>query len=524
MPRRSTANEELKSSNEELSSMNEELQSANEELETSKEELQSINEELQTVNSELNARVDELSRANSDIANLLESTQIATVFLDRHLNIKSFTPAAKDVFRLIESDTGRSITHVRARFRGDTVQEDAERVLRTLATIERRIEGNDSDARYVMRMMPYRTVDNVIAGVVITFVDVTAITAAQARIEELSHDLRERLGNLETLLDLLPIGIVMMQDSERLEELRINRYGAQLLGEGTTGEPGAGLRLVHRGIRLLQGERELSPDEHPLRMAVHSGQPAHSFEGRLLRSDGSTREVMILSSPLLHEGGEVRGGIAAIVDISERKAAEARQQVLLHELQHRVKNIIATISALATRILRDDLSARQFVEALQGRLRGMAATHGLLSRANWQGARLGDLVETALRTLVSSDGRTIGVHGPEVLMSPAGAATLGMVFYELATNAVKYGALAAPAGHLDVTWQIVGSAQANRVMLTWTESGGKPVSDSLVSGFGMDFVKRSIEYELQGRAEMEPASGGIRWTLEFPVPKIGQAP
>ncbi len=105
-----SSNEELKSGNEELSSMNEELQSANEELETSKEELQSINEELQTVNSELNARVEELSRANSDIANLLESTQIATVFLDRDLTVKSFTPAAKDLFRLVESDTGRPIS------------------------------------------------------------------------------------------------------------------------------------------------------------------------------------------------------------------------------------------------------------------------------------------------------------------------------------------------------------------------------------------------------------------------------
>ena len=144
--------------------MNEELQSANEELETSKEELQSINEELQTVNAELNARVEELSRANSDIANLLESTQIATVFLDRNLSVKSFTPAAKDVFRLVESDTGRPITHVRARFDSDTVQEDAERVLRTLSTMERQVTSNYSDARYIMRMMPYRTVDNVIGG------------------------------------------------------------------------------------------------------------------------------------------------------------------------------------------------------------------------------------------------------------------------------------------------------------------------------------------------------------------------
>ncbi|HZT86687.1 MAG TPA: CheR family methyltransferase, partial [Stellaceae bacterium] len=138
-----SSNEELKSRNEELSSMNEELQSTNEELETSKEELQSINEELQTVNAELKARVDELSRANSDIANLLESTQIATLFLDRDLAITSFTPAAKELFHLVESDAGRPIAHVRPRFSDDTVEADAERVLRTLATVERQVESGE---------------------------------------------------------------------------------------------------------------------------------------------------------------------------------------------------------------------------------------------------------------------------------------------------------------------------------------------------------------------------------------------
>ena len=224
-----SSNEELKSGNEELSSMNEELQSTNEELETSKEELQSINEELQTVNAELNARVEELSRANSDIANLLESTQIATVFLDRNLAVKNFTPAAKDLFRLVESDTGRPITHVRARFQSDTVQDDAERVLRTLATIEREVESNYNDARYIMRMMPYRSVDNVIGGVVITFVDVTRITAAETRIGELTADLRNRVQSLETLLNLLPVGILIVED-DRADPVRVNRYGARVAG------------------------------------------------------------------------------------------------------------------------------------------------------------------------------------------------------------------------------------------------------------------------------------------------------
>jgi two-component system CheB/CheR fusion protein len=511
-----SANEELKSGNEELSSMNEELQSANEELETSKEELQSINEELQTVNAELKERVEELSRANSDIANLLESTQIATVFLDRNLNVKNFTPAAKDVFRLVESDTGRPINHVRARFAADTVQEDAERVMRTLATVEQQIVSTDSGARYVMRMMPYRTVENVIAGVVITFVDVTKMNAAEARIDELTKDLRDRISSLETLLDMVPVGILILRDGSPADEVQVNRYGAQLLGDGVR-DDAARPRRLSRAIRLFQGDRELGADEHPLQLGIRTGRPVPNFEGRLLRSDGEQRDVMITSTPLFEEGGKVRGAIAAIVDISERKHAEARQQVLLYELQHRVKNIIATVSALAGRTLRADTSPAEFVQAFQGRLRGMARTHELLSRGNWAGAPVGELVESTLRSLVSIEPGAFSAHGPEVLLTPNAAATLGMVIYELATNATKYGALSQPSGRLAVAWQFVGPTQGGRVQLTWTESGGREVLRDITPGFGLNFITHSIEYEVQGKAGREPAPGGLRWTIEFPA-------
>jgi two-component system CheB/CheR fusion protein len=223
-----SSNEELKSGNEELSSMNEELQSANEELEISREELQSINEELQTVNGELTARVDELSRANSDISNLLESTQIATIFLDTSMRVKSFTPAAKDVFRIVESDAGRPISHLRARVGVDSLQQDAELVLRTLRPVERQVAAIEDDNRYMMRTTPYRTTDNVISGVVITFTDITRISAAEARISQLTRSLRDRVESLEKLLDLVPVGIFIKENAS--EEIRINRCAAELLG------------------------------------------------------------------------------------------------------------------------------------------------------------------------------------------------------------------------------------------------------------------------------------------------------
>jgi two-component system CheB/CheR fusion protein len=264
-----SANEELKSSNEELQSINEELQSSNEELETSKEELQSVNEELQTVNSELNARVEELTRANNDMSNLLESTQIATVFLDRTLVVKSFTPAAKDVFRLVESDSGRPIMHVRPRFECSTLQEDAERVLRTLSTIERPVRSDENNTRYIMRMLPYRTADNVISGVVMTFTDITRISAAEARIEELTHDLRARIDDLEAILDLIPVGVMITGIGG---EMLINTYGARLLG--TDGSHN-GLQSAAEPFRLIEDNSELPQQQHPLARAgnVRHGVP-----------------------------------------------------------------------------------------------------------------------------------------------------------------------------------------------------------------------------------------------------------
>lgn len=173
-----TANEELKSTNEELQSINEELQSANEELETSKEEMQSLNEELQTVNAELQSKVEELSRTTDDMKNLLNGTSIATIFLDDHLRIQRFTEQAKDVIRLIPSDIGRPIGDLVSRLHYDRLAEDANEVLRTLMVKQAEIRG-EGDTWYLMRILPYRTTDEVIDGLVVTFVDVTEVKKLQ---------------------------------------------------------------------------------------------------------------------------------------------------------------------------------------------------------------------------------------------------------------------------------------------------------------------------------------------------------
>ena len=179
-----TTNEELKSTNEELQSTNEELQSANEELETSKEEMQSLNEELQTVNAQLQGKLDDVAQANDDMANLLNSTAIATLFLDRNLHIKRFTTEATKLVKLIPSDVGRPIGDLASNLQYDQLQADAAEVLSNLGFKEKEVQTKDGEWRQV-RIHPYRTTKNVIEGLVVTFVDINRVKLAEQAAQQM---------------------------------------------------------------------------------------------------------------------------------------------------------------------------------------------------------------------------------------------------------------------------------------------------------------------------------------------------
>ncbi|MFO7668790.1 MAG: chemotaxis protein CheB [Bacteroidales bacterium] len=184
-----TSQEELKSTNEELQSTNEELQSTNEELTTSKEEMQSLNEELQTVNAELMAKVEDYSRINNDMKNLLNSTDIATLFLDKELNIRRYTDQATKIFKLIKSDIGRPFTDQTSQLLYPDLPDDAREVLRTLIFIEKQISTKDG-RWFSIRIMPYRTFDDRIDGLVITFIDISELKLVEEQLHKMNQENR----------------------------------------------------------------------------------------------------------------------------------------------------------------------------------------------------------------------------------------------------------------------------------------------------------------------------------------------
>jgi two-component system, chemotaxis family, CheB/CheR fusion protein len=298
-----TALEELRSSNEELHSVNEEMQSTNEELETSKEELQSLNEELHTVNTRLTEKLDELGQANSDLRNLFDSTEIATIFLDRHLVIRSFTHAIATLYNLIPSDQGRPLTDIVSRLNYHGLREDVAFVLSTLVPLERRVTRTDRSVHYIMRILPYREPDSTVTGVLVTFVDVTSIVQAEAALVEadvrkdvflatLSHELRNPLAPIRTAVQLL-----QSSDLPQYEVLRAQSIIArQVAHMSSLLDDLLDVSRITRGAFLLKKEYV---DVHTLiEDAVEAVQPTMDAKRHTLRVEYPPWPIVIEVDPL----------------------------------------------------------------------------------------------------------------------------------------------------------------------------------------------------------------------------------
>jgi PAS domain S-box-containing protein len=318
-----TANEELKASNEEATSMNEELQSTNEELETSKEELQSFNEELNTVNNQLQHKIGELEVATNDLTNLLAGSETATLFLDEKFRIRWFAPATKELFDLVATDIGRPIAHFARKFADENLLTDAETVLKKLTTIEAEVPS-DAGRWYLRRMLPYRTQDNHIAGVVVTFSDITdrkhaadAVDEARVYAQTIVETIRQPLLVLDREL--------RVQSANRAfyDQFRVRRQNTESCH---VYELGNGEWDIAR-LRMLL-EKVLSKDR-----AITDFEVEHDF-----RDIG--RKCMLLNArKLAREGGREDLILLAIEDVTARRESERA----IRQGEQRLKDLIEAL-------------------------------------------------------------------------------------------------------------------------------------------------------------------------------------
>jgi two-component system, chemotaxis family, CheB/CheR fusion protein len=494
-----TANEELKSANEEYQSVNEEFQSTNEELESSKEELQSMNEELNTINGELYAKNEILAEANSDIKNLLDSTQIATLFLDDDLRIRNFTPALSEIFHVRAGDRGRPITDIATRLSYDDLERDAKQVLRSLSMIEHEVAVAQDGAAFLMRIRPYRTVNGVISGVVITFVDISE----RKRYEE------ER-ARLAAIVDSSNDAIISNDlngiiGSWNLAAEQLFRYTA----DEVVGKP---ITILYPPDRLDEASEILD--------RVRRGERVDHYETVRRRKDGSLVDVSLTVSPIKDGRGKIVGASKIAQDITERKHADDLRALMADELNHRVKNTLATVQSIVVQSLKGTMD-RQSRENLDARLVALSQTHDLLARDNWEGASLREVVLQELDPYRSEEGTRFVVEGPDLGLRPKATLALGMAFHELATNAAKYGALSTSTGQVRVTWELVRSSKAGTLRLQWVETGGPPVENIGDKGFGSILLERGLSLELDGEVRLDSHPSGLVCTIQIPLPASG---
>ncbi|MEO8855702.1 MAG: chemotaxis protein CheB [Burkholderiaceae bacterium] len=496
-----TASEELKSANEEYQSVNEELQSANEELETSTEEMQSINEELQTVNTELNSKNEALTRVNNDIRNLLDSTHIATLFLDRDLHIRGYTPVMTELFHLRNGDNGRPINEISPRINYPELKSDVARVLQNLAVIERILQGTDNAPTFLLRMRPYLTVDNAVDGVVLTFVDITEsqrLNSEHARLAAIVNASRDAIFGFSK-----DERITSWNDgAERIFGLPASAVIGQLLNTLLPANPSAETRAF------------FASHERPLRLA--------EFEMTWLRPNGETIPLAISYSPVRDKDGNVFAGKLVARDITERVRAARHAELILAELNHRVKNTLASVQAIADQTLANAPDLATFRESFLARLLAMSQTHNLLARDAWAGAALVDIINNELAPYrVDSDARMndlrIHLDGEPLSLPPKHALALSMALHELATNAGKYGSLSVPKGQVRVTWSIHQVDQHPWLRLVWQESGGPAVKPPTRRGFGSRLIGDGVPFELDGEVALTFPPDGVVCTIDVPL-------
>jgi len=614
--------QDLRATNEELQSTNEEYRSTAEELETSREELQSINEELHTVNAELKSKLERLSVAHSDLQNLTLVMEVGTLFLDTELRIKMFTPPITDIFNITQFDIGRVVTDFTNRLDYPPLVDEARQVLRLLAPIEREVRSTSGNY-YVMRMRPYRTIEDRIEGVVVTLVDISArlkmehalsrseqqfralVRASSQVLYRMNADwteMRELFGggfianarvatqswldhyipdedresvqkvlrqaiDTKTIFDLehrvlRDDGTIGWTHSRAIPILDLDGGIAEWFGsaddvtsqrraQDALRESEDRLRVLVEGVPQLVWRADsgghwtwsspqwtrytgLSEPEsrgdgwllavHPddrgqVKTAWYDGAVAHFFviECRI-RNVGRPeyRWFQGRATPIADAQGRVVEWLGTFTDVNDLRMLQGRQEVLLAELQHRVRNIMAVIRNVAARSVENSTSVRDYAARLNGRLEALARTQVILTRYAGEGVDLHTLVQDEL-TQTTAPGQ-VDIDGPPVRLTAKASEVLTLAVHELVTNASKYGALSVPGGLVRVRWQLEGANNETELRFSWDESGVQISEDATRrKGFGTELIEKRVPYELNGSGRLDVLPGGVQAVITFPL-------
>jgi signal transduction histidine kinase/FixJ family two-component response regulator len=374
---------------------------------------------------------------------------------------------------------------------------------------EARVEGLDAGADdYVSKPFSAR--------------ELLARVRANLQLARLRRDAEEaqraQAARLESVVSTVPTAVWYTHDPDA-GRIFGNSHAARLLRL----PPAANVSLSSSDserptYRVFRGGHEIAPVDLPLQRAAR-GETVENEELDICFDDGTSITLVFEAAPLRDAAGRLQGAVCGAIDITERKRQQEHRELLLNELNHRVKNTLATVQSFAVQTLRTAPTLADGRHAFEARLIALSKGHDVLTRENWQGAGLHEVVAEALAAYVG-DARNPRVRfaGPEIRVRPKTALAISMALHELATNAVKHGALSSQAGRVDLSWSIDG--EPLMLKLHWAESGGPPVVAPGKRGFGSRLIERGLAQDLGGQVRLEFGPQGVSCAIEAPLEEI----
>jgi PAS domain S-box-containing protein len=353
-------------------------------------------------------------------------------------------------------------------------------------------------------MAPWRGGDGRIGGAVLF----TEVTTKQV---EARHALADSEARFRATFENAAVGVALVGIEGSI--LRANNSFARMLGYSAE-------ELGTKTFQDLTHPDDVANNLSVLHKTLVGEAESYCMEKRYVRKDGGIVWASLAVGCVRKTDGSVDYFVSVVQDITERKRVEEQQRTLLAELDHRVKNALATVSAVVSQTQHESRSVADFVAALDGRIRSMATTHELLSSRRWQGVSLSELVRRELAPYATCDNTEI--DGPGIFLKPEAGQAMAMVLHELATNAAKYGALSTKSGRVSIRWNrhLNGHPRSNLVF-EWQEIGGPHVVTLGKSSYGTSTIRELIPYEFGGTVDLVPAPEGVRCRLVLPADWLG---
>jgi PAS domain S-box-containing protein len=357
---------------------------------------------------------------------------------------------------------------------------------------------------------PLRTATGELVGAVNCFLDITERKRMDDALEHSRLRAREQEQLLAATYEHAAIGISEVAPDGKF--LRVNEAICTITGFSRE-------HLLANKLFTHTHAEDADPDREGFRKQVNGELEFYSVEKRFIRKDGRVIWLSVRSSPVRGDDKHLLYVVRVVQDITERKASERRQKLLIDELNHRVKNTLATVQSLASQTARGATTPAAFREGFEGRLIALSKAHDQLTVHHWESADLRSLLSGSLAPYVGAGPDRIVLRGEDIVLRPRAVLTLAMAFHELTTNAAKYGALSVPGGRIEIRWQSVQGDGGDRSLLKieWIEQGGPAVVEPQRRGFGSRLIEGSIAAEHGGSARLAFEPTGLRCEIVMPL-------